>query len=159
MTDLREPQSPETRTASAAPSSGAGDDPLHNLYRMSRTAGLGSGDYVAINNTSILAFILGLAAVLSTLYPLLLLVSAAAVVCGTMAFVQIRSSNGTQSGRAFALLGILLGLGLGGYAGAKLAMAGVERHQDEAAIDGLVHRLSDLLVQTKYAEAYQTCFS
>src|SRR3954471_20757728 len=107
MTELRD----STSTTAANPRP-AGDpapdaaDPLHNLYRMSRTAGLGSGDYVAINNTAILSLILGLAGVLSVLYPLLLVVSAAALVCGILALVQIRSSNGTQSGRAFAALGI-----------------------------------------------------
>jgi hypothetical protein len=160
MTDLREPTTPPTQpptAASASPDDAA--DPLHNLYRMSRTAGLGSGDYVAINNTSILALILGLAGVLSMLYPLLLLVSAAALVCGIMALVQIRSSNGTQSGRTFAILGILLALGLGGLAGARLAIGGIETHREEAAIDDLVKRLSGMLVEKKYEQAYQDCFS
>jgi hypothetical protein len=160
MTDLREPTSPSTPSQSVVPASpDDAADPLHNLYRMSRTAGLGSGDYVAINNTSILALILGLAGVLSMLYPLLLIISAAALVCGIMALLQIRSSNGTQSGRTFAILGILLALGLGGLAGAKLALAGIETHREEAAIDDLVQRLSGLLVARKYDEAYQSCFS
>src|SRR3954447_25417468 len=110
MTELRDrtptPTTPSQGPAASGAAGTSGEaDPLHNLYRMSRTAGLGSGDYVAINNTSILALILGLAGVLSMLYPLLLIVSAAAVVCGVFAFVQIRSSNGTQTGRGFALLG------------------------------------------------------
>jgi hypothetical protein len=160
MTDLREPTTPPTPPQTAAPANpDDAADPLHNLYRMSRTAGLGSGDYVAINNTSILALILGLAGVLSMLYPLLLLISAAALVCGIMALVQIRSSNGTQSGRTFAIIGILSALGLGGLAGARLAVAGLETHREEAAIDDLVHRLSGLLVERKYEQAYQTCFS
>jgi hypothetical protein len=160
MTDLREPTTPPTQPQTAAPANpDDAADPLHNLYRMSRTAGLGSGDYVAINNTSILALILGLAGVLSMLYPLLLIVSAAALVCGIMALVQIRSSNGTQSGRTFAIIGILSALGLGGLAGARLAIAGLETHREEAAIDNLVQRLSGLLVEKKYEQAYQTCFS
>jgi hypothetical protein len=161
MTDLREPTTPPQPTppAVSANDAAAAADPLHNLYRMSRTAGLGSGDYVAINNTSVLALILGLAGVLSMLYPLLLIVSAAALVCGILALVQIRSSNGTQSGRTFAILGILLALGLGGLAAARLAIGGIETHRDEAAIDVLVQRLSKLLVEKKYEEAYRTCFS
>jgi hypothetical protein len=162
MTDLRESTTPPTPPQTAAAESAAAADaadPLHNLYRMSRTAGLGSGDYVAINNTSILALILGLAGVLSMVYPLLLIISAAALVCGIMALVQIRSSNGTQSGRIFAVLGILLALGLGGLAGARLAMAGIDAHREEAAIDSLVKRTSDLLLQKNYEEAYKSCFS
>jgi hypothetical protein len=159
MTDLRESTTPPTPSPAASVSADDAADPLHNLYRMSRTAGLGSGDYVAINNTAILALILGLAGVLSMLYPLLLIVSAAALVCGIMALVQIRSSNGTQSGRTFAILGILLALGLGGLAGARLALGGLETHREESAIDDLVKRLSGLLVERKYEQAYQTCFS
>jgi hypothetical protein len=160
MTDLREPTTPPQATPPAVSANDvAAADPLHNLYRMSRTAGLGSGDYVAINSTAVLALILGLAGVLSMLYPLLLIVSGAALVCGILALVQIRSSNGTQSGRMFAILGILLALGLGGLAGARLAIGGIETHRDEAAIDALVQRLSNLLVEKKYEEAYRTCFS
>lgn len=160
MTDLRESTTPPTQSQSAA-SARAEDaaDPLHSLYRMSRTAGLGSGDYVAINNTSILALIFGLAGVLSMLYPLLLIISAAALVCGVLALVQIRSSNGTQSGRSFAVLGILLALGLGGLAGAKLAIGGIETHREEAAIDDLIKRFNGLVLEKKYEQAYDDCFS
>jgi hypothetical protein len=153
MTDLREPQSPETRASGASP------DPLHNLYRMSRTAGLGAGDYVAINNTSILALLLGLASVLSLLYPLMLVIALAAVVCGALALAQVRSSNGTQTGRGFAAIGILLGLGFGGASGGKMVIAYAHQRRDEQAIAKVVQRLSDLVAAKQYSEAYRSLFS
>src|SRR5687768_6049715 len=122
MTELRE--NPTQPAGASAPA--AEPDPLHNLYRMSRTAGLGSGDYVAINNTSVLAFLLGLGGVLALLSPMLIIVPVAAIVCAVLAFFQIRSSNGTQSGQAFAALGVLLGLAFGGVAVGQRVAANVE---------------------------------
>jgi hypothetical protein len=159
MTDLRE-RTPTATTASGAAAGAPGDaDPLHNLYRMSRTAGLGSGDYVAINNTSIVALLLGLASSLALLFPSAIVVGAAAVVCGIIALVQIRSSNGTETGRVFAALGILLGLGLAGAAAGKLVIANVQHRRDEAAIGQVIKQLSDHIVAKRYSEAYQTLFS
>jgi hypothetical protein len=158
MTDFREPTASSVTPTGAAVSPSSGDA-LHNLYRMSRTAGLGSGDYVAINNTSILALLLGLASLLAILFPLMAVIPVLAVVVGVMALVQIRSSNGTQSGRVFATLGILLGIVLGGATIGKMVMAGVQERRDEAAIDGVIKRLSDFIVAKQYSQAYQTLFS
>lgn len=163
MSDLRDPNAPETRPAGATTGNGASaataPDPLHNLYRMSRTAGLGSGDYVAINNTSILALVLGLASVLSWWFPLMMIAAVAAVVCGILALVQIQSSNGTQTGRAFALLGILSALALGGASIGSLVLARMEQRRDEQAIGQLVKELSDQIVAKNYAQAYNTLFT
>jgi hypothetical protein len=126
---------------------------------MSRTAGLGSGDYVAINNTAILALILGALSILALLFDVMLLVALAAVVCGILALTQIRSSNGTQSGRTFAIVGMLLGLGLGGWGVKNIAMARIQHRDDERAIGQLVKRLSDFLSAGQYDQAYQSLFS
>jgi hypothetical protein len=126
---------------------------------MSRTAGLGSGDYVAINTVAIVALILGLASIPAMLFQLMILVAVAAVVCGVVALVQISSSNGTQTGRAFAVGGILLGLGFGGAAVGRIIMDRMRERRDEQAIDKLVNRLSDLIVAKQYSQAYQTLFS
>ena len=155
MTELR--QNP-TQPAAAA-GAGADPDPLHNLYRMSLTAGLGSGEYVAINNTSILALLLGLASVLALLSPVMLVVVAAAVVCGVLALVQIRSSNGTQTGQVFAAIGILLGLVFGGVAAGNMTLANMERRQDERRIAQVVKSLNDLVTTGQYTQAYQTLFT
>lgn len=157
MTELRD-QKPAA-PAPPAGSPGSADDALHNLYRMSRTAGLGSGDYVAINTTSIVALSLGCAAVLSLLYPIMLVVAAAGVVCGILALVQIRNSNGTQSGRSFAAIGILLGLALGGIAAGRMFMSDMEKRRDEQAIDALIGQLNQRIVARDYAGAYKELFT
>jgi hypothetical protein len=126
---------------------------------MSRTAGLGSGDYVAINNTAIVALVLGLASVLSWWFPVMMLAALAAAVCGVLALVQIRSSNGTQTGHLFAGLGIALGLALGGAALWRIAAGWQEHRRDEQAIGQLVKELSDRIVQRNYADAYQNLFT
>jgi hypothetical protein len=160
MTELRDRTPPATTSQPAAPNPGTGEaDPLHNLYRMSRTAGLGSGDYVAINNTAIAALLLGLASTFALLWPAALVVAAAAVVCGILALIQIRSSNGTETGRTFAILGMLLGIGLGGATAGKMMLRGFEHRRDEGKIDELVKQLNDKIVAKQYGQAYQTLFS
>jgi hypothetical protein len=156
MTELREhPQQPAGAPAAAS----AEPDPLHNLYRMSRTAGLGSGDYVAINNTSVLAFLLGLAGVLALLSPMMVIVPVAALICGVLAQFQIRSSNGTQTGQAFAALGILLGLVFGGISAANSVRANIAKREDAREVAQAVKSLSDLISTGQYAQAYQALFS
>src|SRR5271167_101284 len=90
-------------------------DPFQRLHKMSTTAGLGSGDYVAINNAALTALLLGIASCLvlwgSTL---LLVIPALSVLSAILAFRQVSASNGTQTGKGMALLGLLLSLGMGG---------------------------------------------
>ena len=155
MTELRE----HPTQSGNAPSASAEPDPLHNLYRMSRTAGLGSGDYVAINNTSVLAFLLGLAGVLALLTFMMVVVPIAGVMCGALALFQIRSSNGTQTGQVFAVLGILFGLAFGGIAVANAVRDNIAERQNEQEVAKTVKSLSDLISTQQYAQAYQTLFS
>jgi hypothetical protein len=167
MTDVREPNSAATgaatttttTTSTAAPASP--DEALHKLYRMSRTAGLGSGDYVAISNTAILALVLGALSLLATLYPLMIVVAVGAVICGILALRQIRNSNGTQTGIGIAIVAILCGLGFGGAAIGKTVMQYFQDRRDEQAIGQVVQRLNDMLVSKppQYAQAYRTLFS
>ena len=86
---------------------------------MSTTAGAGTQDYVAINsNLAVvcLACSLGIMSVLAFLSreSSFYCWSAAGLVCGVIALMQIRGSNKTQSGIALAVLGVLLSLGIGG---------------------------------------------
>lgn len=140
MTELKD-------TTSADPSvrpSGAGydtRDPLASLYKMSTTAGISSQEYVAINIPSILALLLGLASVLAVLAPVLLLVPVVGVFVGLAALSQIRASNGTQTGRGFALLGIVLSLAIGSLV---LVGAVVERNRTASDRDVIVGQISEL---------------
>lgn len=129
-------------------------DPLANLYRMSTTAGVGSQEYVAINSTAIAALILGLGSVLVIVHPMLLVVPVAGVICAVLAFVQIRNSNGTQTGRGLAAIGLLLALGFGA------AKAGIEifdtlrTRKDEQQILQLIQTLAQDLSKDQYDQAY-----
>jgi hypothetical protein len=147
MTELKEP-SPATHP-------GADDaDPLASLHKMSTTAGVTSQEYVAINIPSIIAFVLGLASVVAVLTPILLLVPVVGVVVGIISLSQIRSSNGTQTGRGFAWLGIVLSLAIGSFV---LVQAAVERAQTAADRDAIVHQIEELgrYVSAKdYEKAY-----
>jgi len=121
---------------------------------MSTTAGISSQEYVAINIPSILALIVGLASVLAALSPVLLLVPAIGVVTGLVSLAQIRASNGTQTGRAFALLGIVLSLVIGSLV---LVGAVVERNRTAADRDTIVRQIEDIgryLSTREYDKAY-----
>lgn len=94
-------------------------DPLASLHRMSTTAGAASQEYVAINLPAVTALILGLASTLVLLSPFLLVVPAAAIIFAVAAFRQINGSNGTQSGRLLAAVGIVVALTMTGTVGWK----------------------------------------
>src|SRR3954451_9896103 len=90
-------QTPPTSSApGAAP---VDDDPLAHLHKMSTTAGLGSGDYVAVNGTAVFALLVGVASALALMSEVLLILPLVAFVAGFMAWGQIRHSNGTQTGK------------------------------------------------------------
>src|SRR3954469_7316845 len=109
--DVSDPRSPTTAAAD-----GAADDPFLKLHKMSTTAGLGSGDYVAINGTAIAALLLGIASALVLFgLHLLLLIPLAGLVCAILAFRQITDNNGTQTGRGLAAVGLVLSIGFGGF--------------------------------------------
>jgi hypothetical protein len=108
---------------------------------MSTTAGVGSQDYVAINNAAIVSVILGLCTALAFLGIPFLIVGAAGIVFGIIALVQIRHSNGTQGGMGLAILGILLSLAIAG----SVAMANIldytRRQEDQRQINALLDQL------------------
>src|SRR5829696_1063065 len=115
MIDPNEPATTTTVADERPPARGDVPDPLATLHKMSTTAGVSSQEYVAINIPSIIAMVLGLASVMAVPVPVLLVVPLAAIVTGLVSLSQIRQSNGTQTGRGFALLGIVLALAIGGF--------------------------------------------
>src|SRR5688572_13217478 len=108
-------------------------DPIAGLHKMSTTAGVGSQDYVAINNAAIISIILGLCTFLAFLGLPFLILGAAGIVFGIIAMVQIRHSNGTQGGAALAVMGILLSLGIAGTVTAVSTMAYLAERDNEEA--------------------------
>lgn len=91
------------------------DPAMKALYRMSRTAGVGLQDYAAVNVLAVVGLLLGLAGVLLVLVAgsaFALAVPLIAAVLSTVGLVQIRRSNGTETGQWIALGGLLLSLGI-----------------------------------------------
>src|SRR4051812_2754029 len=106
------------------------DPAMRSLYKMSRTAGVGLQDYAAINVFAVVGLLLAVASVLTLIFPdvdALLVIPIGAIVLCIIAFVQIRGSNGTQTGTFLAIAGILIG--------GALAGVNVYHHKQVAAIE------------------------
>src|SRR2546421_6088660 len=144
-----EPQSKTAQPATDRP------DPIANLHKMSPPAGLGSQDYVAINNAAIVSVILGMCTALAFLGIPFLIVGAAGIVSGIIALVQIRHSNGTQGGKGLAILGILLSLALAGSVGVAGIIDWRREHEDQVQIDQVLDQLGQALASEQYDKAYQ----
>lgn len=144
------PTNPNLATGPAA-----SDDPLAKLHKMSTTAGLGSGDYVAVNVPAVVTLLLGIASLLSRLSNTLLILPIAGVLCGIVAIRQISRSNGTQTGRAIAIIGLLLSLGIGGTVVASQAVSWNRSREDRAAISNLITTFGNHIKTEDYDRAYQ----
>ena len=152
MPDL---QTPPTDNRPAAPPEADGADPLMHLHKMSTTAGLGSTDYVAINPTSVLAVILGLASVGAVLFDkILLIIPLAGVICAIVALYQISHSGGTQTGRGLAVLGLLLSLGFAGYVGYQSFAKLQQERRDRATIETLISQFTGHIQNAEFDKGY-----
>lgn len=134
--------------------SAAADEPLRGLYKMSTTAGLGSADYVAINWLSVVALLLGLLSALSLAGAAMLVVPLAAIVCAILALWQIRSSNGTQSGRLLSIGALALAVGFGGYAVVRDAQQHARERDDQQQLTAIIASLADAIKARNYDKAY-----
>ncbi len=108
---------------------------------MSRTAGLGSGDYVAINTLAVAALVISLAGALVVVDLLFVVLPLLGLVLGIIAFRQVRSSNGTQTGGVLA--GLAIGLSLL-FLVTKVGKAGVDAvrlSSDKQEVSGLIESL------------------
>jgi hypothetical protein len=131
------------------------DDPFLHLHKMSTTAGLGSGDYVAINGTAIACILLGLGSAFVLFnWVVLLIIPFLGLIAGILAWKQIGRSNGTQTGREVAIVGLLLSLGFGGFYSASKVYADLQNRSDEEHIVANVHKLGDLIHDGKFSDAY-----
>lgn len=115
------------------------DDPLASLHRMSTTAGVASQDYVAINLPSVAALLLGLASGTVLMSNVMVVVPILAIVVGIIALRQVGNSNGTQTGRPMAVVGMLLAVGVVAVVGVREFRAsqavGAEQGKVFAAVD------------------------
>jgi hypothetical protein len=115
------------------------------LYHMSRTAGVGLGDYAAVNVLSVIGLIVGFSCFLLLIFGdslLMLALPLAAIITCIVAIVQIRGSNGTQVGITLAIGGLLLAMAFGGINLATRFSVARAQANDRAQIETLVSRLS-----------------
>lgn len=105
MTPTGEPQTVSTTAAAER------DPAVAGLFHMSRTAGVGLQDYAAVNVLAVTGLLLGIASFLAIVVTdtraILIIPAIAAVVC-LAAFLQVRRSNGTQTGHLLAIGGLTL---------------------------------------------------
>jgi hypothetical protein len=129
-------------------------DPLASLHKMSRTAGAGTQEYVAINALAVTTLVLGVASGIVVFGRLFFVVPLVAIVFGITALHQIRNSNGTQSGRVLAILGLVLAVGLMGYQLAVEAATFAEGRDDRQQLSSLVQTLGQRIADREYEPAY-----
>lgn len=147
MTDLHQNQ-PNPSQSSGGP------DQLSSLYKMSRTAGLGSTDYVAINGAAVAAAILGAASSLSFVANVFLVVPIVGIVFAIVALRQIAHSNGTQGGRLLAVGGLVLSLLFAGIVIGGEVKEAVGHTADSKEITGLIDQFSDAAKANDVDKAY-----
>ena len=157
-----DPTQTETRAATqrtggggaAAASAAVADDPLSHLHKMSTTAGLGSGEYVAVNGAAVFALLLGLASMLTLLEEVLLVIPLTAVIVGVIAWRQINQSNGTQTGKGLVAIAMLFALGFGGFVVAKETTRGLRTRDDRAAIRRTITEFGEKIKTNDMTGAY-----
>jgi hypothetical protein len=145
MTDVKPPQS-ET----GAPAG----DPLARLHKMSTTAGLGTTEYVAVNGLAVVTLIMGVASSLSLMGYVLLAIPAVTIVLALMALHQIKDSNGTQTGKGLAILGLVLAVGFVAAVGGRAMLEIFRTRSDKQAINSLIEQFDQDIRAKKYDQAY-----
>lgn len=129
-------------------------DPLARLHRMSTTAGVASQQYVAVNNTAIVAVIVGVISAVAFLQPLLLFIPAAGIVVSVIAWRQIRGSNGTETGLPLAILGLILSVGLGALITYRLVSEHLESKKDVQQMSAIAQAVGEDLAAGRDQAAY-----
>lgn len=152
MADVN-PQPVAAGSLGSASQAGA-PDPLEKLYHMSATAGVGTQEYVAINPAAVTSLIMGLGSILVFLSSMLLVIPLAGLICGIIAVVQVRRSNGTQTGMGLAIGGILLCLCLGGGRAGYQLLRQYHTSSDEREIAQLMNTLGSEIHAGHYDRAY-----
>jgi hypothetical protein len=131
------------------------DDPLAKLHKMSTTAGLGVGDYVAINPMSVATLVVGLASAAAMLDPILLAVPVVAIVLGLAAITQIRKSSGTQGGLSLAIVGMIAAVGFTGLVGYREFTRRATEKIERQAVVALVDRFGETVLGGKAGDAWE----
>ena len=133
----------------------AADDPLARLHKMSATAGVAISPYVAINAASIAALLLAIAGVLGLFVPILMVIAFAGLIVAPVALIQVRRSNGTQSGRLLAYLGLGFCTAIIGISTVRWAMHTMQSRQQTQAMVAVIADLDRDIRAGRYDLAYQ----
>jgi hypothetical protein len=155
MSDTPSSNAVVSSTANTAASEAVHSSHLEHLTKMSTTAGLGSGDYAAISPLAVSSMVIGLLGALALLNDFLLPVPAAAMVCGIIALRQIRRSNGTQTGKALAWAGVVLGGGIFFSLVGYYVYQEMRNRPDRQAIVQVIRDFDAACAKQDYKAAYQ----
>jgi hypothetical protein len=139
---------------SQAPPTTPSDEHLERLHKMSTTAGVTNTGYVAVNQTAVVALVLGVLSAIALFGTLLLVVPIVGIVFAIVAIRQINDSNGTQTGKWMAWAGLALCLAFGGARATQDLMVSAGVKQDEQRIAGTISQLGRELGAGNYAAAY-----
>jgi hypothetical protein len=121
---------------------------------MSTTAGLATQEYVAINGTSIVAAIFGVASMLAMFSHILLAIPLISLTCSVAAFRQIRRSNGTQGGTSLVVLAVITALGFSSLFVAREVIQEIRMAPEKKKIIEVLGNFSDVVTAGKFDEAY-----
>jgi hypothetical protein len=129
-------------------------DPFARLHKMSRTAGAGHNEYVAVSNTAVTALFFGLASALVVLGWPLVVIPVAGVVISLLALKQIRGSNGTQTGAVIALAGLLFSVASVGFVGFTQVNSYLTTRADVEDISKVIERFGEHIKHERLDDAY-----
>ena len=149
MSDLQTQSSPPRNPSSENP-----DDALQRLHKMSRTAGLGSGDYAAVNGIAVAAVLFGVASALVVFDPVFLLIPVIAIVLAIVGMVQIRRSAGTQTGKGLCITAIVLAIACTAFLGSRQLLAYLDVQRNKGEVAALAEALGKDLAAQNYDGAY-----
>lgn len=152
MSDLQTKLPPNSSRAGS--SSDNSDDSLQKLHKMSRTAGLGSGDYAAVNGTSVAAVLFGVGSALVVFDPVFLLIPVIAIVAAFVGMAQIRRSAGTQTGRGLCIAAIVLAVACTALLGSRQLMAYIDQKRNKGEVASVAESLGQQLSTQNYDGAY-----
>lgn len=129
-------------------------DNLAKLHRMSRTAGLATTDYAAVNVAAVMTAILGVASFLAIVDRVFLVIPVAGVIVGIIALTQVLGSNRTQTGLLVAILGLAACAGFSGVSGYRYVSYLQRQAKDQKVLADIAEEFGKHLAAENYDAAY-----
>lgn len=151
------PEAPAPNSASNPSESpvSAQQSGVAGLKKMSLTAGLGSGDYAAVNTLAVVSVMIALLGILAYLGDILLVVPVIAIVCAVVAMRQISASNGTQTGQKAAGAAIIISLIVIAYVGGGRVLTYMHNKPDQEQILATIAEMDKGYAARDYAAVFR----